>query len=56
MWLFSAVFILVHLSGQLADSVLSINELPQENLCRVREMKVTWNLCLCPLGSVLDRV
>ena len=63
MWLLSNCFILLHSSAkqalghkkQTTDSILSINESLQENLCRVREMGVIWNLSLSPLGSVLDR-
>ena len=33
---------------QTTDSILSINESLQENLCRVREMGVIWNLSFSP--------
>ena len=64
MWLLSNCFILctqvqnklLDIKKQATDGILSINESLQENLCRVREIGVTWNLSLSPLGSVLDRV
>ena len=35
---------LLDIKKQTTDSILSINELLQENICRVREMGVIWNM------------
>ena len=47
---------LLDIKKQTTDSILSINELLQENICRVKEMGVIWNVSLSPMVSVFDRV
>ena len=47
---------LMDIKKQTTDSILSINKLLQENIHRVREMGVIWNVSLSHVVSVLDRV